>query len=227
MYIHEVGIHVIVAVMGRMGLVFMSMKISYVLGNLHRLHAHLGVLFRLERKDMVSGDRDGPARPTSKIRDDDRCGEIGQFCLSDHFILLVGMVGPADGAHWRSRREKPKYMMNRTPASHNTPRKSFLGVREGAGFPCRGTRAGRPGDGGGEKTRWLKLKREEVEESGPRSLALYEPARRRLRRGGVWVVRSISPGSRWVEVISIRGGDMRKEVLWRSTIRTEGKVCLH
>lgn len=106
--------------------------------------------------------------------------------------------------------------MNRTPASHNTPRKSFLGVREGAGFPCRGTRAGRPGDGGGEKTRWLKLKREEVEESGPRSLALYEPARRRLRRGGVWVVRSISPGSRWVEVISIRGGDMRKEVLWRS-----------
>ncbi len=51
------------------------------------------------------------------------------------------------------------------------------------GFFTGGEREGRPGDGGGEKTRWLKLKREEVEESGPRSW-LYEAALRRLIRGG-------------------------------------------
>jgi hypothetical protein len=37
------------------------------------------------------------------------------------------------------------------------------------GFLTGGEREGRPGDGGGEKTKWLKLKRDDVEESGPRS----------------------------------------------------------
>lgn len=51
-----------------------------------------------------------------------------------------------------------------------------------------GTSAGRPGDGGGEKSRWLKLKREEVEESGPRSAWLYEAVLRRLIRGGDTII---------------------------------------
>ena len=51
------------------------------------------------------------------------------------------------------------------------------------GFFTGGESEGRPGDGGGEKTRWLKWKREEVEESGPRSW-LYDAALRRLIRGG-------------------------------------------
>jgi hypothetical protein len=37
------------------------------------------------------------------------------------------------------------------------------------GLFAGGESDGSPGDGGGEKTKWLKLKREEVEESGPRS----------------------------------------------------------
>jgi hypothetical protein len=37
------------------------------------------------------------------------------------------------------------------------------------GFRVLLTNAGRPGDGGGEKRRWLKLKRDEVDDSGPRS----------------------------------------------------------
>lgn len=52
------------------------------------------------------------------------------------------------------------------------------------GFFTGGEREGRPGDGGGEKTRWLKLKRDDVEESGPRSWWLYDAALRRLIRGG-------------------------------------------
>lgn len=32
-----------------------------------------------------------------------------------------------------------------------------------------GIKAGRLGEGGGEKRRWLKLKREDVEDRGPRS----------------------------------------------------------
>jgi hypothetical protein len=51
-----------------------------------------------------------------------------------------------------------------------------------------GTSAGRPGDGGGEKRRWLKLKREDVEESGPRSAWLYEAALRRFIRGGDTII---------------------------------------
>lgn len=38
------------------------------------------------------------------------------------------------------------------------------------GFFTGGESDGRPGDGGGEKTKWLKLKRDDVEERGPRSL---------------------------------------------------------
>ena len=50
----------------------------------------------------------------------------------------------------------------------------------------RGTSAGRLGDGGGEKRRWLKLNREEVADRGPemRSWLLYDIARRRLILGG-------------------------------------------
>lgn len=51
------------------------------------------------------------------------------------------------------------------------------------GFPCRGMRVGRLGLGGGVAMRWLKLKRDDVEDCGPLSLALYEAARRRLIRG--------------------------------------------
>ncbi len=51
------------------------------------------------------------------------------------------------------------------------------------GFRGGGESEGRPGDGGGEKTRWLKLKRDEVEERGPLSW-LYDAALRRLMRGG-------------------------------------------
>jgi hypothetical protein len=47
-----------------------------------------------------------------------------------------------------------------------------------------GTRAGRLGDGGGEKKRWLKLYVDEVAESGPLSSRLYEPVLRRLSLGG-------------------------------------------
>ena len=51
------------------------------------------------------------------------------------------------------------------------------------GFRGGGESVGRPGDGGGEKTRWLKLKRDDVEERGPLSW-LYEAALRRFMRGG-------------------------------------------
>lgn len=60
-----------------------------------------------------------------------------------------------------------------------TPRISFLW----GGF-FGGESDGRPGDGGGENTKWLKLKREDVDDRGPFSATLYEAARRRLIRGG-------------------------------------------
>jgi hypothetical protein len=50
-----------------------------------------------------------------------------------------------------------------------------------------GEREGRPGDGGGEKRRWLKLNREDVEERGPRSW-LYDAALLRLMRGGDTII---------------------------------------
>jgi hypothetical protein len=55
------------------------------------------------------------------------------------------------------------------------------------GFRVLLTNAGRPGDGGGEKRRWLKLKRDEVDDSGPRSW-LYEAALRRFIRGGETII---------------------------------------
>ena len=55
------------------------------------------------------------------------------------------------------------------------------------GFRGLFTRAGRPGDGGGEKRRWLKLKREDVADSGPWSW-LYEAALRRFIRGGETII---------------------------------------
>lgn len=62
-------------------------------------------------------------------------------------------------------------------------RKYVRGVWVGMGFPCRGTKAGRPGDGGGEAMRWLKLKRDDVDDSGAFKVSLYEPARLRLSLG--------------------------------------------
>lgn len=50
--------------------------------------------------------------------------------------------------------------------------KYVRGLRAGNGLPWRGTNAGRLGDGGGEMIRWLKLKREEVEDKGPFSILL-------------------------------------------------------
>jgi len=55
--------------------------------------------------------------------------------------------------------------------------------RFGAGLPCRGIKAGRLGEGGGEARSWLKLNREEVEDCGPRSELLYEAALLRDMRG--------------------------------------------
>lgn len=58
------------------------------------------------------------------------------------------------------------------------------GVGDGEGLPCRGTRAGREGDGGGEARRWLNEKREEVAERGPESpRGLRGPLRRKCIRG--------------------------------------------
>lgn len=51
-------------------------------------------------------------------------------------------------------------------------------------FLGRGTNTGRLGEGGGEKRRWLKLNRAEVEERGALSVLLYEALRRRLSLGG-------------------------------------------
>lgn len=59
--------------------------------------------------------------------------------------------------------------MTSTPTSHTVALKHLLGVRFGTGFPCLGTRAGRPGEGGGETIKWLKLNLEEVEDRGPLS----------------------------------------------------------
>lgn len=47
-----------------------------------------------------------------------------------------------------------------------------------------GTRAGRPGDGGGEKRRWLKFNLDVVEEIVAALRSLYEAVRRKLRRVG-------------------------------------------
>ena len=72
--------------------------------------------------------------------------------------------------------------MTDTPSSHSNALKYVLLLRVGTGLPCRGTNAGRPGEGGGEEIRWLKLNRDEVELMGPRSF-VYEVALRRLSLG--------------------------------------------
>lgn len=53
--------------------------------------------------------------------------------------------------------------------THKNPLNHFRGVRDGAGLPCLGTKAGRLGDGGGDLIKWLKLNLEEVDDDGPRS----------------------------------------------------------
>jgi hypothetical protein len=72
--------------------------------------------------------------------------------------------------------------MPETPQSQNSTRRNRRGAGDGNGFPCRGTNAGRLGDGGGDWMRWLKLNREEVEDNGPFS-PVYEPARCSVIRG--------------------------------------------
>jgi len=63
-----------------------------------------------------------------------------------------------------------------------------LGLGVWDGFRGRGMRCGRPGEGGGEeKTRWLKLKRDEVADSGTFS-CVYDAALRRLMRGGDTII---------------------------------------
>jgi len=50
---------------------------------------------------------------------------------------------------------------------HNTKRKTRLGLGALESLRGRVTRGGgKPGDGGGEKTKWLKLKRDDVDEVG-------------------------------------------------------------
>ena len=78
------------------------------------------------------------------------------------------------------------------PQNHTNPLNHFRGVRDGAGLPCLGTKAGRLGEGGGDLMRWLKLNREEVDDRGPRSVGSY-PALRKLSRGEVREERSMSP----------------------------------
>jgi hypothetical protein len=81
--------------------------------------------------------------------------------------------------------------MKTVPIIHPTRRNARLGrtkpPRLVGDFRGRGARAGRPGDGGGEKRRWLKLKREEVDDSGPLSW-VYDAALRRLIRGGATII---------------------------------------
>ena len=76
----------------------------------------------------------------------------------------------------------PKYSIPETPQSQKSTRKNRRGAGDGSGFPCRGTNAGRLGDGGGDWMRWLKLNRAEVEDNGPFS-PVYEPARCSVIRG--------------------------------------------
>lgn len=81
--------------------------------------------------------------------------------------------------------------MTNIPQNHNNPLNHFRGDRDKAGLPCLGIRAGRLGEGGGDFMRWLKLNREEEDDSGPRSFGSY-PDLRKLSRGDVRDERSIS-----------------------------------
>lgn len=56
-----------------------------------------------------------------------------------------------------------------------------LGLGADGDLRGRGTNAGKPGEGGGEKIRWLKLNRDEVDDVGPFS-PWYEAALRRFSR---------------------------------------------
>lgn len=73
------------------------------------------------------------------------------------------------------------------PKTHPTSLTARLGrtkpPRLVGDFRGRGAKAGRPGDGGGENKRWLKPKREEVDDTGAFSW-VYDAALRRLIRGG-------------------------------------------
>lgn len=74
-----------------------------------------------------------------------------------------------------------------------TPRNTLLG--RGALDTLRGrvTRAGKPGEGGGENKRWLKLKLDEVADNGIFSfgMAVYEAALRKFRRGGETIILAV------------------------------------
>lgn len=71
-----------------------------------------------------------------------------------------------------------------------TPRNTLLGRGALEAFRGRVTKTGKPGEGGGENKRWLKLKLEEVADSGIFSfgMAVYDMALRRLRRGGDTII---------------------------------------
>lgn len=56
-----------------------------------------------------------------------------------------------------------------------------LGLGADGDLRGRGTNAGKPGEGGGEKMRWLKLNLDEVDDVGPFS-PWYEAALRRFSR---------------------------------------------
>lgn len=93
------------------------------------------------------------------------------------------------------------------------------------GFFRGGDNEGNPGDGGGEKTRWLKLKREDVEDRGPLSYLLYEVALRRLIRGGetiifAWVAPDRSRVGGMVSAVCVRPRDVSvKEWLERELLK--------
>lgn len=97
--------------------------------------------------------------------------------------------------------------MKKNPKAHTVKRISLLGLTRPTspldGLRGGGDSDGKPGDGGGEKTRWLKLKREEVEERGPLSrLWLYDAALRRLMRGVVMTILE------WAVLLRSRVGGM-------------------
>lgn len=56
--------------------------------------------------------------------------------------------------------------MKSAPAAHVNIRNTRVGLARTGDFFARGTSAGRPGEGGGEKKRWLRLKRDPVAEPG-------------------------------------------------------------
>lgn len=90
-------------------------------------------------------------------------------------------------------------LTNSRSVANPTAQASTLSTRLGLGADddLRGrlTNAGKPGEGGGENMRWLKLNRDEVDEVGAFS-PWYEAALRRFSRGGAIITLEWVPWER-------------------------------